>query len=132
MTGNYTFRVKINTGTSPISGEIGLKVIPRDMPIGIATSSGTYGHALSFGIADAVTIIADKAGLADAAATSICNAFQGRNPREALERDLKRAKEIGGIRGVIIIISDLIGIWGKVPQIITFTNGKADILDAQS
>ncbi|MCS7139790.1 MAG: UPF0280 family protein [Candidatus Nezhaarchaeota archaeon] len=118
MTGDYTFKVKINAGSSLISGKIGLKVAPSDMPIGIATSSGTYGHALSFGIADAVTVVADNAGLADAAATAVCNMVQGEDLRKALERGLEKAKEIGKVRGVIIVLRDLIGLWGKVPQII--------------
>jgi len=54
------------------------------MPLGIATSSGTSGHALSFGIAGAVTVVADNAGLADAAATAICNTVKGETCEEAI------------------------------------------------
>lgn len=121
LLGDYTFKVKINAGSSPLSGKIGLKITPCNKPIGIATSSGTYGHALSFGIADAVTAIADTAGLADAAATSICNAVKGGNPRKAVKKGLMRAREIEGLRGAIIILGDLIGIWGEVPQIVSIS-----------
>ncbi|MEM0241301.1 MAG: UPF0280 family protein [Candidatus Nezhaarchaeales archaeon] len=93
----------------------GLKVKPCDLPIGIATSSGRYGHALSFGEADAVTVIADNAGLADAAATAICNATRG---EDAIERGIERAMEIKEIRGVIIVVGDLIGIYGRLPELI--------------
>lgn len=93
----------------------GLRIKSCDMPIGIATSSGKHGHALSFGEADAVTVVADNAGLADAAATAICNATRGEN---AVEKGIERAKEIKGIRGVVIIVGDLIGIYGRLPEIV--------------
>ncbi|MDH5815334.1 MAG: UPF0280 family protein [Candidatus Nezhaarchaeota archaeon] len=112
IAGSEEFIVGIRAGTLM---PFGLKVKPRDMPIGIATSSGKYGHALSFGEADAVTVVADNAGLADAAATAICNATRGGN---AVERGIERAKEIKGIRGVIIIFGDLIGIYGSLPELI--------------
>ena len=92
-----------------------LKVMPKDMPIGIATSSGKYGHALSFGEADSVTVVAETAGLADAAATAICNATKG---REAVERGLTKAKEIKGVKGVIIVFEGLVCIWGSIPEIV--------------
>ena len=43
------------------------------MPMGICTSSGTVGHSLSFGKADAVCVKAKSVSLADAAATAIGN-----------------------------------------------------------
>ena len=120
--GDYTFNVQIKAGKSPISGKIGLKVTPKDMPLGIATSSGTSGHALSFGIADAVTVVADNAGLADAAATAICNAVKGETSEEAIGSGLEVAQRILCIRGVIIILGEHVGIWGRLPQIILFEN----------
>lgn len=93
----------------------GLKIKPCDMPIGVATSSGKYGHALSFGEADAVTVIADTAGLADAAATAICNVTRGEN---AIEKAMERAKRIKGVRGVIVIAQGIIGIYGRLPEIV--------------
>jgi len=118
--GDYTFNVQIKASKSPISGKIGLKVTPEDTPLGIATSSGTSGHALSFGIADAVTVVADNAGLADAAATAICNAVKGETPKEAIRNGLEVAKKIFCVRGVIIILDKLAGIWGKLPKMISF------------
>ena len=85
------------------------------MPIGIAMSSGKYSHALSFGGADSVTAIAETAGLADAAATAICNATKG---KDAIEKGLVRAKEIRAVRGVIIVFDGLVGIWGNVPEMV--------------
>lgn len=93
----------------------GLRIKPCDLPIGIATSSGRYGHALSFGEADAVTVVADTAGLADAAATAICNATRG---EDAVKKGIEKAKRIKGIRGVMIIARGLIGIYGRLPEIV--------------
>jgi uncharacterized protein len=79
--------------------------------MGICTSSGTIGHSLSFGLADAVIILAKNASLADAAATAVAN-------RVSCAKDLGRAvecaKSIKGISGAVIIIrKHLIG-YGKV------------------
>jgi ApbE superfamily uncharacterized protein (UPF0280 family) len=116
INGGHEFKVGIKVGDSII---LRLKIRPRDMPIGIATSSGKYGHALSFGIADSVTIIADNASIADAVATAVCNSTRGKNP---LENGLLKAKEIAKsikeVRGAIIIVNEEIGIYGKIPEII--------------
>jgi ApbE superfamily uncharacterized protein (UPF0280 family) len=65
--------VGIYAGDSPLTGKIGLEILPGDTPLGICTSSGTVGHSLSFGQADAVVAVAGTATLADAAATAIGN-----------------------------------------------------------
>ena len=46
--------VGIYAGNSPLTGKIGLEIEGKETPIGICTSSGTVGHSLSFGRADAV------------------------------------------------------------------------------
>jgi len=52
---------------------LGAAVIPESSPVrGIATS-GWRGRSFSLGIADAVTILADRAAVADAAATIVAN-----------------------------------------------------------
>lgn len=65
----------------------------QDTARGIATS-GWRGRSLSFGIADAVTVIARSAALADAAATMIANAVDipnhpgiDRRPAQSLQAD---------------------------------------------
>lgn len=53
---------------------LGSAVLEADQPVrGIATS-GWRGRSFSLGIADAVTVLADRAAMADAAATIIANA----------------------------------------------------------
>ena len=49
------------------------RIVPEDNVQGIATS-GWRGRSLSLGIADAVTVLAERASMADAAATLIANA----------------------------------------------------------
>ena len=56
---------------------------------GMATS-GWRGRSLSFGIADAVTVLAESAAAADAAATLIANAVSGRPSRRRAARLRRR------------------------------------------
>ena len=58
---------------SPLTGQVALKIEPLDTPLGVCTSSGTVGHSLSFGKADAVVALSRSTALADAAATAIGN-----------------------------------------------------------
>ena len=83
---------------------------PTPSPIGVCTSSGTLGHSLSFGRADAVMVIACSAALADAAATAIGNLVKRSSD---LEVAIEKAQEIG-VDGVVIIVDDQIGAWGKL------------------
>ena len=66
-------RVGIYTGKPPFDGRIALEIKASETPLGICTSSGTVGHSLSFGSADAVIVLSTCTALADAAATAIGN-----------------------------------------------------------
>ncbi len=103
--------VGIYAGDSPLTGKIGLEINPHDTPLGICTSSGTVGHSLSFGKADAVVVLAGSAALADAAATAIGNKVK---QPEDLDKALQFAREIGGLKGTVIIIGDKVGAWGEI------------------
>jgi ApbE superfamily uncharacterized protein (UPF0280 family) len=70
--------VAVFAGDSPFSYKIGLRVKPEDTPAGICTSSGTVGHSLSFGNADAVVIKGESAILADAVATQAGNLIKSK------------------------------------------------------
>ena len=83
--------------TSPITG-------------GTITSSGTIGHSLSFGKADAAVILAKDAYLADAAATAVCNRVQ---TAQDIEKALDFGMGIEGVIGIVIIIGDNIGAVGQ-------------------
>ncbi|MDI6814729.1 MAG: UPF0280 family protein, partial [Dehalococcoidales bacterium] len=80
-------------------------------PLGICTSSGTVGHSLSYGKADAVVVLSKSAILADAAATAIGNLIlQASN----IPNGIEFAKGIEGLKGVIIIKDDKVGLWGEM------------------
>ncbi|MFO7601650.1 MAG: UPF0280 family protein, partial [Candidatus Desulfacyla sp.] len=57
--------VSIFAGTSPLSERFGILVPTRQMPLGVCASSGTIGHSLSQGIADAVCLLSSSTALAD-------------------------------------------------------------------
>ncbi len=103
--------IGIYAGESPLSGKIELEIDGADTPLGICTSSGTVGHSLSYGKADAVIVLSQSATLADAAATAIANLIK--QPSD-IPGGIERAKSIEGVSGVIIIQGDKTGLWGKV------------------
>jgi ApbE superfamily uncharacterized protein (UPF0280 family) len=103
--------IGVYAGSSPLSGKIGLEINGRDTPLGICTSSGTVGHSLSYGEADAVIAIAKSATLADAAATAIGNLVK--RPDD-ISSGIEVAKGIESLRGVVIIIGSDLGLWGEV------------------
>jgi ApbE superfamily uncharacterized protein (UPF0280 family) len=103
--------IGIYAGRSPLSGKIGLEIEGKDSPLGISTSSGTVGHSLSFGKADAVVILADTAILSDAVATAIGNLII--TPRD-IPAGIQKAQTIPGVRGGVIIKDEEMGLWGSV------------------
>lgn len=105
------FKAGIFAGSSSLSLRIGLRVPPADQGLGVCTSSGTVGPSLSFGRADAVCVIAPSASLADAAATAVGNRVKS---AQDLSTGLETAQAIAGLTGVVIIIGEKMGVWGKV------------------
>jgi ApbE superfamily uncharacterized protein (UPF0280 family) len=103
--------IGIYAGKSQLSGKIGLEIAGKDTPLGISTSSGTVGHSLSFGKADAVVVLAETAILSDAIATGIGNLIL---ESADIPRGIERARSIQGIRGIVIIKDEEIGMWGKI------------------
>lgn len=103
--------VGIFAGSSPLSLRIGLRIDSANKPMAACTSSGTVGHSLSFGKADAVSVISDSCSLADAAATSIGNRIQS---KDDIQHALDIGKQIEGVNGLVIIIGDAIGMWGDL------------------
>ncbi len=65
--------VRLFCGKASAWKGLGIRVKAHLTPLGICTSSGTIGHSLSFGDADAAVILARDALLADAVATAACN-----------------------------------------------------------
>jgi hypothetical protein len=115
--GDRVFVAGLYAGSSPLSKKIGLELNPKDLPLGICTSSGTVGHSISFGNADSVTVLSKSTPLADAAATAIGNRVLTRD-EEGVKAGLEYAKKIDGIQGVIIIVGEIFASYGRIPKII--------------
>jgi hypothetical protein len=113
---NMPVDVAVAAGDEPLSKRFGFRL--TDFPAGIATSSGRFSHALSFGDAEAATIFCRDAGLADAAATAVGNVVKGEDSQKAIQAGINKALSIQGVEGVLIIYKGLTGTAGKIPQII--------------
>ena len=107
-------KIGIYAGGSPLTGKIAIKIKPRHTPLGICTSSGSVGHSLSFGKADAVSVIAEDVSLGDACATAAANRIKD---QKTIEEALNFAKNIEGIMGVVVIYGNRIGSIGDVELI---------------
>jgi len=103
--------VGIYAGQSSFTKKIALEIMPRETPLGICTSSGTVGHSLSLGSADAVIALSPSAALADAAATALGNIVKD---ADDIPGAIEKAQSIEGLRGVVIIVGDKMGVWGRV------------------
>ncbi|MEM2934628.1 MAG: UPF0280 family protein [Methanocellales archaeon] len=106
--------IGIYAGESPFKN-LGFLLEPRDKPIGICTSSGTVGPSLSFGNADAATVIANSASLADACATLLGNEVKG---KLSVKSAFNSIKGIEGVEGALVVISDTLAAWGNIPRMV--------------
>jgi ApbE superfamily uncharacterized protein (UPF0280 family) len=103
--------IGIFAADSPLTGRIALNIDAKETPLGICTSSGTVGHSLSFGSADAVCIKSKSTALADAAATSVGNLIRKKSD---VRKGLERAMSIPGVLGVLIITGDTLAVQGNM------------------
>ena len=108
--------VAVGVGDTPLSKRFGFRL--TEFPVGLATSSGVFSHALSFGDSEAATVFGSNAGLADAAATAVGNVVKGENPQAAIQRGMEKAMSIQGVQGAMIMYKGFVGTAGKIPQII--------------
>ena len=113
---NVPIDVAVAAGDEPLSKRFGFRL--TEFPVGIATSSGRFSHALSFGDAEAATVFCRNAGLADAAATAVGNVVKGEDCQAAIQAGINKALSIQGVEGVLIIFKGFTGTAGKIPQII--------------
>ncbi len=108
---NSSVTVGIFAGKSPLSLRIGIRLESRSKPEAVCTSSGTIGHSLSLGKADAVCVVADSCSIADAAATSIGNLID--SPTD-IESAIEAGRRIEQLRGIVVIVGKKIGMWGDL------------------
>lgn len=102
--------IEIFAGSSPLSGLLALSVLPKD-GLGVCTSSGTIGHSLSFGCADAAVVLARDCALADAAATRLGNLLTS---PERMEAALDTVCSIRGVLGALVIFGDRLALKGEL------------------
>jgi len=92
--------------------------------LGLCTSSGVFGHSISLGRAEAATVMARTAPLADALATALGNGCKdGSHVRTALE-------SISGIDGVLwamAIVDGQVGTMGDMPKLLQAKRSREDI-----
>lgn len=113
---NVPVDVAVAAGDEPLSRRFGFRL--TDFPIGVATSSGRFSHALSFGDAEAATIFCKNACLADAVATAVGNVVKGDVTHAGIKAGIDRGMSVEGVDGVLIIYKDKVGMAGKMPDII--------------
>ena len=107
--------VGIYAGESPFSNRIALKLHPSSSLLGVCTSSGTVGHSISFGNADAATVISNSASLSDAAATALGNSV---TDAQSVSKAFGAVKHVEGIKGALIIYKDTLATWGEIPEVV--------------
>lgn len=110
LAGPHSRVVAIAAGKSPISGRLGIRLHPGD-GISVCTSSGTYGHSLSFGKADAAVAVARDAALADAVATMLGNKCI--SPQE-LGPAAEWAAALPGMLGAVTVMGDAVAAAGEI------------------
>ena len=108
---NGPVTIGIFAGKSPISLKMGLRVNPEVKPLSVCTSSGTVGHSLSLGKADAVCVLSGSCSLADAAATSIGNRIAS---KAHIGSAIDFGKNIKGVDGIVVIMGNKMGMWGEL------------------
>lgn len=104
-------RIGIFAGPSPFTNRLALEIEPHRTPLGICTSSGTVGHSLSLGLADAVVILAPSAAVADAVATAAGNLVQDESD---LQKAVDFALAVKSVTGALAIKNDKLAAAGSI------------------
>lgn len=107
--------VGLYAGENPLSGRLALSIHPDRLPLSVCSSSGRFGHSLSFGDCDLATVVARSGALADAAATLAANSVR---TIDDVEPTLERVAAIPGIDGVLIVKADRVGVAGNLPRLV--------------
>ena len=107
--------VGLYAGEHPLSGRLALRIEPDRLPLSVCSSSGRFGHSLSFGDCDLATVVARSGALADAAATLAANCVR---TVDDVEPTLERVAAIPGILGVLIVKDDRVGVAGDLPPLV--------------
>ena len=103
--------IQVHAGPSPFSGRIGIELKPGPDPRGVCTSSGTVGHSLSFGEADAVCVVGNSSLFADGLATYLGNSVK---KKDDIAAAVEKGQRFPGVTGILIILGDQLGTWGDL------------------
>ena len=107
--------VGLHAGEHSLSGRLALRIPADRLPLSVCSSSGRFGHSLSFGDCDLATVVAESGALADAAATLAANSVR---TVEDVEPTLERVMKIPGIAGVLIVKDGRVGVAGDLPPLV--------------
>jgi len=107
--------IGLYAGNNPLSGKLGFAVSSDDMPLAICSSSSRMGHSLSLGDCDLACVVSADAALADAAATLAANLVT--RPAD-IDSALECVSGIKGIKGVLIVKDDRVGMVGTLPELV--------------
>ena len=105
-------------GTARDAGLYGASLafrIPAGESLAVCSSSGTMGHSLSLGRCDLATVTAADGFLADSAATLAANLVC--RP-EDIQAAVERVLAVPGVKGVLIVLGDRIGMGGTLPDLV--------------
>ncbi len=115
LTEKSEYQLSIFAGSSPLSGRLGIRLVEsQPFSCGVCTSSGRVGHSLSLGRADAVTIVAENAALADAMATAMANQIMEKSDLAVV---VEKALAVDGVTGVVAILNDDLSVGGQLELI---------------
>jgi uncharacterized protein len=103
--------VGVYAGRSPLSLKVGIEIDASEEPQAVCTSSGSVGHSLSKGRADAACVVGPACSLADAAATAIANRVADIGD---IQPAIQWGRTIEGVEGVLVIMGGKIGMWGRI------------------
>ena len=117
----HSVTVGVFAGHSPLSLKIGLQIESSQLPTSVCTSSGSVGHSLSKGRADAVCVISGSCAMADAAATAIGNRIQS---HQDIQPAIQWGRTIEGVQGLLVIVADKMGMWGRIDLVPLGPTGK--------
>ncbi|MDW8093970.1 MAG: UPF0280 family protein [Caldimicrobium sp.] len=103
-------RVVLFAGASSFSGKITLLIPEELQPCGVCTSSGKVGHSLSYGKADAVTVVHKDTAIADALATALGNLLK---TSQDFKDVFSKAKRLSGILGVFAVMDERLWLFSE-------------------
>ncbi|MCQ4153003.1 MAG: UPF0280 family protein [Archaeoglobi archaeon] len=101
-------------------------LIPPSERIAICTSSGKIGPSVSFGWADAATIIAKDATVADAFATALGNTIKENLGKSEIEKTLLDfySENRDFVEGAIVVKDGIMAFAGNIPKILLSEFGE--------